>query len=199
MAVNWAKPFSGATCLDVCCGSGDLTYLLARQVGPQGRVVGLDFAPQQLAIARQRSELQWNLSLAPITWTVGDALHLPYDDETYDAVTMGYGLRNVLDIPRSLRELHRVLKPGAIAAVLDFHRPGDLWTSRFQQTYLDYWVVPVARQFGLETEYAYISDSLRRFPTGDRQVELAYEAGFAAAVHYKMVGGMMGALVVTKA
>ncbi|MGF1512512.1 MAG: bifunctional demethylmenaquinone methyltransferase/2-methoxy-6-polyprenyl-1,4-benzoquinol methylase UbiE [Elainellaceae cyanobacterium] len=199
MAVDWARPFAGAACLDVCCGSGDLAYLLAQRVGVEGTVVGLDFAPQQLAIATQRKHQYWRVPMAPITWTVGDALSLPYDDDTYDAITMGYGLRNVIDIPHSLRELHRVLKPGAIAAILDFHRPTDPWFRQFQQIYLDYWVVPVARQFGLETEYAYISDSLRRFPTGDRQIELAYDAGFTAAVHYPMVGSMMGTLVVTKA
>ncbi|MGF1538404.1 MAG: bifunctional demethylmenaquinone methyltransferase/2-methoxy-6-polyprenyl-1,4-benzoquinol methylase UbiE [Elainellaceae cyanobacterium] len=199
MAVDWAQPAAGAVCLDVCCGSGDLTYLLARRAGPSGRVVGLDFAPQQLAIAAQRARTCWSIPLAPITWTVGDALELPYDDNTYDAVTMGYGLRNVTDIPKSLRELHRVLKPGAIAAILDFHHPTNPGFRQFQQMYLNAWVVPVARQFGFETEYAYINDSLRRFPSDRRQIELAYDAGFAAAVHYPLVGGMMGALVVTKA
>jgi len=198
MTVDWATPFLGASCLDICCGSGDLAYLLARRaVG--GHVVGLDFAQQQLAIAQQRQTRYGSSVLAPIDWVIGDALDLPYGDNSFDAITMGYGLRNVANIPQSLQEIYRVLKPGAKAAVLDFHRPESPWMQQFQQAYLDAWVVPVARQFGLESEYAYISDSLRRFPTGDRQIELAQKAGFTAAVHYTMVGGMMGTLVVTKA
>lgn len=199
MTVDWARPFLGASCLDICCGSGDLAYLLARRAGYSGQVTGLDFAQQQLAIARQRNDDYGRSALAPIDWVVGDALDLPYADNCFDAITMGYGLRNVASIPQSLEEIHRVLRPGARAAVLDFHRPETPGMQNFQQAYLDAWVVPVARQFGLESEYAYISDSLRRFPTGDRQVELAQKAGFAAAVHYTMVGGMMGTLVVTKA
>ncbi|MEO0406723.1 MAG: bifunctional demethylmenaquinone methyltransferase/2-methoxy-6-polyprenyl-1,4-benzoquinol methylase UbiE [Cyanobacteria bacterium P01_A01_bin.135] len=196
MAVDWAGPMPGATCLDICCGSGDLAYLLARRAGPTGQVTGVDFAPRQLAIARQRAATRWAVPRAEITWVTGDALDLPVDSGSIDAATMGYGLRNVANIPKSLAEIRRVLRPSARAAILDFHRPKSLAVRQFQQLYLDNWVVPTARQFGLASEYAYISDSLRRFPTGDRQVELARGAGFASAVHHPLMGGMMGVLVV---
>lgn len=198
ITVDWARPAPGDRGLDICCGSGDLAYLLARRVGVTGHVIGVDFSAQQLAVARQRAKDYWAIPRAEIDWVTGDALKLPVEDDSIDAATMGYGLRNVADIPTSLAEIHRVLKPGAQAAILDFHRPQSLMVRQFQQIYLDNWVVPTARQFGLESEYAYISDSLRRFPTGDRQVELARAAGFDAATHYTLVGGMMGALVVTK-
>jgi demethylmenaquinone methyltransferase/2-methoxy-6-polyprenyl-1,4-benzoquinol methylase len=160
-------------------------------------VYGVDFSPQQLAIAQERSQHQY--PHPPISWVEADVLNLPFDDNQFDAATMGYGLRNVTDIPRSLKELHRVLKPGAKAAILDFHRPSNSHLRAFQQWYLDTLVVPVAQQLGLTEEYAYISPSLDRFPTGREQVELARQAGFAAPTHYPIAGGMMGVLVVNKA
>lgn len=203
MAVKWSNASSGDICLDLCCGSGDLALRLARQVGATGCVYGVDFSPQQLAIARERSLRKATLTQhqyrhAPIIWVEADVLDLPFADNYFDAATMGYGLRNVTDIPRSLKELHRVLKPGAKAAILDFHRPSNLQLRAFQQWYLDTIVVPVAQQLGLTEEYAYINPSLDRFPTGREQVELALLAGFAASVHYPIVNGMMGVLVVNK-
>lgn len=197
MAVKWSNPRLGDTCIDLCCGSGDLALRLARQVGITGCVYGVDFSPQQLAIAQERSQHLY--PHPPISWVEADVLNLPFDDNKFDAATMGYGLRNVTDIPRSLKELHRVLKPGAKAAILDFHRPSNSLLRAFQQWYLDTLVVPVAQQLGLTEEYAYISPSLDRFPTGREQVELAHQAGFAAPTHYPIAEGMMGVLVVTKA
>ncbi|MGF1499380.1 MAG: bifunctional demethylmenaquinone methyltransferase/2-methoxy-6-polyprenyl-1,4-benzoquinol methylase UbiE [Elainellaceae cyanobacterium] len=195
MAVTWSRPQPGATVLDVCCGSGDLARLLARQVGATGQVFGLDFAEEQLAIARQLTACQGRL---PITWVEGDALHLPFADSFFDAATMGYGLRNVVDIPQSLRELQRVLKPGATVAILDFHRPASLPMQHFQAWYLNQVVVPIAARFGLQEEYAYIAPSLERFPGGSQQVALALDAKFGSATHYAIAGGMMGVLVATK-
>jgi demethylphylloquinol methyltransferase len=195
MAVKWSNPQPGAACLDVCCGSGDLARLLARQAGSTGQVYGLDFAAAQLAIAQQKPHPSF---AAPIHWVQGDALSLPFDDNQFDAVTMGYGLRNVTDIPRSLQELHRILKPHKTVAVLDFHRPGNSQLRAFQQWYLNTFVVPMAEAMGLREEYAYISPSLDRFPIGAEQIKLAQQAGFADATHYKIAGGLMGVLVATK-
>jgi demethylphylloquinol methyltransferase len=194
MTVKWSKATPGDTCLDVCCGSGDLAMQLAERVGSSSRVCGVDFSARQLEIARQRC-----LDRYPpleIEWIEADALHLPFADRTFDAATMGYGLRNLPDIPAGLRELHRVLKPGASAAMLDFHRPQSPMMRSFQQWYLDRWVVPAAAQLGLTDEYAYISPSLDRFPTGREQVAIALKVGFQSATHYPIAGGMMGVLVV---
>lgn len=196
MTIKWSQVKTGDTCLDVCCGSGDLALSLARRVGTTGKVYGIDFSSAQLAIAQQRSLAQY--PQPNITWIEADALDLPFADSYFHAATMGYGLRNVTDIPRSLKELHRVLKSGATAAILDFHRPNNSYLSSFQQWYLDNLVVPMAENLGLTQEYAYISPSLDRFPTGQEQVKLANEAGFATATHYPIASGMMGVLVVTK-
>ncbi|MGI8934289.1 MAG: bifunctional demethylmenaquinone methyltransferase/2-methoxy-6-polyprenyl-1,4-benzoquinol methylase UbiE [Phormidesmis sp.] len=195
MAVRWSGAAAGMDCLDVCCGSGDLALLLARQVGPTGHVTGADFAAQQLAIAAQRRPyLQDRLS-----WVEADALALPFEDGSFDAVTMAYGLRNLTDIPQGLSEVYRVLKPGAKAAILDFHTPTNPLVKQFQQWYLSQIVVPTAERFGLSEEYAYISPSVDRFPPGTEQVALTKAAGFAQAVHYPLAGGLMGMLVASRA
>lgn len=196
MTVKWSGATVGDTCLDLCCGSGDLAEMLARQVGTNGQVFGVDFSTQQLAIAQQRLQAR-GLNL-PIRWLEGDALNLSFPDNYFDAATMGYGLRNVMDIPRSLKELHRVLKPGAKAAILDLHRPRNPQVRAFQQWYLNTIVVPAARQFGVTEEYAYIAPSLDKFPTGSEQVNLALQVGFSTVTHYPIAGGTMGVLVVRK-
>ena len=202
MTVKWANPQAGDRALDVCCGSGDLAFLLAKQVGKGGQVIGLDFSPQQLAIAWEKATrlyghcLQRPYSL--IQWVEGNAIALPFPDNHFHCGTMGYGLRNVPDIPQTLQELHRVLKPSAKVAILDFHRPSLPVLQAFQQWYLDNIVVPTAEQFAVKAEYEYIFPSLERFPLGTEQVKLGKAAGFKTAIHYPISGGMMGVLVLEK-
>lgn len=196
MTVKWSAAKTGDTCLDLCCGSGDLALRMARKVGISGKVYAVDFSPELLKVADLRSKASY--PTPSITWIEADVLELPFDDNQFNAATMGYGLRNVTDIPRCLKELHRVLKTGAKAAILDFHRPENTIMRGFQQWYLDNLVVPVASQMGLKEEYAYINPSLERFLSGREQVKMAREIGFANVVHYPIANGMMGVLVVTK-
>ncbi|MDJ0647980.1 MAG: bifunctional demethylmenaquinone methyltransferase/2-methoxy-6-polyprenyl-1,4-benzoquinol methylase UbiE [Xenococcaceae cyanobacterium MO_188.B19] len=196
MAVKWSNPNPGDTTLDICCGSGDLAFILAKKVGVKGKVIGLDFSSQQLAIAAKKHQSKY--PQLPLKWIEGDALALPFADNYFDCATMGYGLRNVTNIPLALKELYRVLKPGAKAAILDFHLPESSYIRTFQQWYLDNIVVPTAREFNMTEEYAYLAPSLARFPQGKEQVRLATEVGFKQANHYPMIGGMMGVLVLDK-
>ncbi|MEM8641336.1 MAG: bifunctional demethylmenaquinone methyltransferase/2-methoxy-6-polyprenyl-1,4-benzoquinol methylase UbiE [Cyanobacteria bacterium P01_G01_bin.54] len=196
MTVQWAQPPLAGQVLDLCCGSGDLALQLARCVGPQGQVWGLDFAPQMLAQAQERAQ-----RLFPnhhFSWQQGDALDLPFVDGQFASVTMGYGLRNVTDIPLALGEIWRVLQPGGRAAILDFQRSPDPLTQQLQQFYCTQVVVPLANTLGLGSEYAYILPSLAQFPTGEEQLQLAAAAGFAERHFYSLYGGQMGVLVVRK-
>ncbi len=193
MAVKWAQPKSGDTALDICCGSGDVAAMLADRVGKTGTVMGVDFAEDMLDFAWQR-----HINSGNIQWIPGDALALPVADESVDCATMSYGLRNVVDIPKALREIYRVLKPGKTAAILDMHRPSNPVMRQFQQWYLDHQVVPAAQRLGFTDEYAYIAPSLDRFPIGPEQIALAKDAGFAKAIHYPIASGTMGVLVITK-
>ncbi|HEY9828029.1 MAG TPA: ubiquinone/menaquinone biosynthesis methyltransferase, partial [Stenomitos sp.] len=192
----WANPLPGGVHADLCCGSGDLTLLVARTLRGQGNIIGIDFSSQQLAIAQSRGQASpWAKSLA---WIEADVLNLPLEDSSVDSLTMGYGLRNVASIEQALAEMFRILKPQGRAAILDFNRVETPWARQFQQWYLRQIVVPVATYFHLKEEYAYLETSLARFPTGPEQVALAKAAGFASATHYPIAGGMMGVLVMVK-
>jgi ubiquinone/menaquinone biosynthesis methyltransferase len=190
------RPQPGERFLDLCCGTGDLALQLAERVRPGGEVVGLDAAAAPLERARQRAARQPWLA---VRWLQGDALATGLPAAWADGATMAYGLRNLADPAAGLRELRRLLRPGGRASVLDFHRPdsddarGEA-IRRFQRAYLRRIVVPVAALAGLEEQYAYLEESLRRFPTGAEQERLALEAGFARACHRPEALGLMGRL-----
>jgi len=202
MAIAWANPTEGDTFLDLCCGSGDVAIALARKLrrtnkGLTGQVFGVDFSESQLAIARNRTQALPHLQKY-LTWQQGNALNLEFPDQTFDGATISYGLRNVVDIPQCLAELYRVLKSGAIAAILDFHLPQDPQIQQFQAFYLNNLVVPMAKLWNLEREYTYLLPSIQRFPNGSEQVKMAIAQGFATATHYPIMSGLMGILVLKK-
>jgi demethylphylloquinol methyltransferase len=189
-------PRPGERFVDLCCGTGDLALLLAAALRPGGEVVGLDAAAAPLALACQRANAQpW----LPVRWLQGDALATGLPAHAADGVSMAYGLRNLADPAAGLAELHRLLRPGGRAVVLDFNRPdpADPQAPRiqaFQRAYLQRIVVPVAGLAGLHEQYAYLEASLQRFPTGPEQERLARAAGFTSARHVPMALGTMGRL-----
>lgn len=192
-AVAWLQPAPGQRLLDLCCGTGDLALVLAEKVRPGGLVLGLDAAAAPLELARRRAQRQpW----LPLEFRQGDALATPLADGWADGAVMAYGLRNLADPAAGLRELRRLLRPGGRAAVLDFNRAEDSASAEatFQRFYLRQLVVPLARRAGLEAQYAYLEDSLARFPSGPQQEQLAREAGFGLARHRRLAGGQMGLL-----
>ncbi len=193
IALNLAEPQLGETWLDVCCGTGDMTGLLAQRVGAKGQVYGLDFAQSLLDIARQKFSPD-----LPIIWQYGSALDLPFPSASFDGCTIAYGLRNVVDIDRCLAEIYRVLKKNGTAVILDFHLPYDPLMRQLQEFYLNNVVVPIASQYNLRDEYAYILPSVRRFPQGRQQEQLGKKNGFICSYHHSIAGGMMGILVLQK-
>lgn len=142
----------GARVLDACCGTGDLA-LAAHQAG--GTVTGLDFSDRMLERARRKS--------SEIDWVPGDLLELPFANETFDAATVGFGVRNVVDLSRALHELRRVLRPGGRLGILELVRPtGPL--SLFYSVWFDRLIPLVGKVVPGGVAYKYLPASVKRFP-----------------------------------
>ena len=189
----WLQPQRGERWLDLCCGTGDLALALARTVRPSGQVTGLDAAAAPLQLAEERRQQEPWLD---VEWVQGDATACQLPSAHFDGVVMAYGLRNLTDPSAGIQEIHRVLKPGGRAGVLDFNRlPDASLSAAFQRQYLRRVVVPAAAFAGLEPQYAYLEASLKRFATGAEQESMARKAGFRSAKHRPLMAGQMGMLL----
>lgn len=190
-ALALVKPKPGERWLDLCCGTGDLALALANYLRPTGYVVAIDSAAAPLQIARNRANfLPW----LNINWLQADVLNLPILKTYFDGAIMAYGLRNLAEPALGLRVLHQLLASHGRAVVLDFNRSAGA-AGKFQQWALKEVVVPVAHQFGFGEQYAYLEESISRFPDGKQQEQIAFEVGFQKAKHRSLAGGLMGALV----
>ena len=161
-AADRAELASGDAALDVCCGTGDLALELARRVGPAGRVVGSDFSERMLDLAREKPVP--GAAAKPIfEWA--DALDLPYDDVGFDAVTVGFGVRNLSDLGRGIAEMARVLKPGGRLVILEITQPTRPPLSTFFSVWFDRIVPLIGRFAGDSAAYSYLPESVKRFPS----------------------------------
>jgi demethylmenaquinone methyltransferase / 2-methoxy-6-polyprenyl-1,4-benzoquinol methylase len=172
----------GDRVLDAACGTGDLA--IADRKAGAGRVTGLDFSEQMLVRARRKD--------TSIEWLQGDLLALPFADETFDAATVGFGVRNVEDLELGLRELRRVLRPGGRLAILEITQPRGALRP-FYSLWFDRIVPRLGKVLPGGDAYTYLPASVKRFPTAERLAELLREAGFAD-VRFKLMGGSIVAL-----
>ncbi|MEX0673493.1 MAG: bifunctional demethylmenaquinone methyltransferase/2-methoxy-6-polyprenyl-1,4-benzoquinol methylase UbiE [Gaiellaceae bacterium] len=176
----------GDRVLDACCGTGDLAVACARA---GGQVTGLDFSERMLERARRKAP--------ELEWVQGDLLALPFADGTFDAATVGFGVRNVEDVGAGLRELRRVLRPGGRLAVLEITRPRGL-LRHFYGLWFDLVVPLLGRVLPGGAAYTYLPASVRRFPGPEDLAGLLQEAGFAS-VRFRLFAGGIVALHVGEA
>ncbi len=176
----------GDRVLDACCGTGDLA-IGARARGAEA--VGLDFSERMLERARRKEPA--------IEWVRGDVLSLPFDNASFDAATVGFGVRNVEDLEAGLRELRRVLRPGGRLGILELTTPrGPL--APFYRVWFDR-VVPLLGSVVPGGEaYTYLPASVRRFPGSEALAELLGQTGFGD-VRYRLFAGSIVALHVGEA
>ncbi len=194
--LTFLNPIPGEHWLDLCCGTGDMTFSLARRVTPGGTALGIDSAIQPLVIAKKRAAAK---PFLPISWIKGDALDTGLPSDYYDGAVIAYGLRNLASPSKGLAELYRVIKSGGKAGILDFNKPCyNSLSYRFQKFYLRVLVVPIASKFGLHDHYAYIEESLKRFPAGKDLAKIADQVGFKRISYLTIAFGQMGILLVEK-
>jgi len=169
----------GDRVLDVCCGTGDLA-LAAAEAG--GKVTGLDFSEAMLERARRKAPA--------IEWVSGDALALPFADDSFEAVTIGFGLRNLADAEPGLAELRRVLSPGGRVAILEITRPRGVLRP-FYRLWFD-GVIPLAgKVLPGGSAYSYLPASVRRFPDPEGLAKLMDDAGFGDIRWRLFAGGIV--------
>ena len=186
------NPTIGEKLIDLCCGTGDMSILLARYMKTSENITGIDSASQLLSVAIERSKENYS----SIEWIKGDALETNLPSNNFDGLLMAYGLRNLSSPDAGLREAFRILKPGGRAGILDFRSfEGVSIQGLFQKIYLSLYVVPIASALGLGEEYAYIKKSLVNFPSGAKQIDLALSAGFRKAEYETLAKGQMGILL----
>ncbi len=216
-AAELARVGPGDSALDVACGTGDLALALAGRVSPGGEVLGCDFSEAMLDRARTKGAARDGDARVRFEWA--DAMALPYDDDAFDAATVGFGARNFEDLARGLREMVRVVRPGGRVVVLEITTPTRAPLAQFYGLWFDR-VVPVlgegaasaerlaARVRGSEVgaaggiadAYTYLPNSVKRFPgPGELAAELAaaglvevsylLTAGGIVAIHSGTVGG----------
>jgi demethylmenaquinone methyltransferase/2-methoxy-6-polyprenyl-1,4-benzoquinol methylase len=171
--------------LDVATGSGDLAFEVLRQQ-PCAQVVGLDFAPEMLAVAQQKGS---GLGITPHLMA-GDALRLPFADRTFDSVVTGFALRNVTDIPAAFAEMARVTRCGGRVACLEIAKPRLPLFRRLFAFYF-YRLVPLLGEWisGERSAYTYLPHSLTAFLTPDEIVKVMQETGWHNVSHRRLMLG----------
>jgi demethylmenaquinone methyltransferase / 2-methoxy-6-polyprenyl-1,4-benzoquinol methylase len=166
----------GSKALDVCCGTGDWTIALANAVGPSGEVYGLDFSENMLSVGKEKTKA---LNLTNTTLIHGNAMELPFEENTFDYVTIGFGLRNVPDYLHVLKEMYRVVKPGGIVVCLETSQPT---MPVFKQGFKFYFknVMPLLGKVFAKSyqEYSWLQESANDFPGREALKALFIEAGF---------------------
>jgi demethylmenaquinone methyltransferase/2-methoxy-6-polyprenyl-1,4-benzoquinol methylase len=176
----------GDRVLDACCGTGDLAVA---DVRAGGEVTGLDFSPRMLERARRKSDA--------VKWVEGDMLALPFEDGSFEAATVGFGVRNVVDLEHGLAELARILVPGGRVGILEITTPTGL-LAPFYRLWFDRIVPLLGKVLKGGEAYSYLPASVRRFPDKEALAGLLRTAGFDGVEYRTFAGGIVALHTGTK-
>lgn len=184
-AIALLAPPPGGRILDCCCGTGDLVFGLLR-TDPTLDVVGLDFCEPMLERARQRA----GRKRAAARFVAGDVMTMPFEASAFDGATMGFSLRNVVDVDQTLREILRILRPGARFVSLDVSKAPNRALKRFFDLYF-YRAVPLIGGLvgGSRSAYSYLPNSLTHHPNAPELRDRFARAGFDRAGYVPLMGG----------
>ncbi|MEH7275520.1 demethylmenaquinone methyltransferase [Neobacillus vireti] len=176
----------GSKALDVCCGTGDWTIALAEAVGPSGEVTGLDFSQNMLNVGIEKVK---SMGLKHVNLVHGNAMELPFPDNSFDYVTIGFGLRNVPDYLQVLKEMNRVVKPGGIAVCLETSQPTLIGYKQLYYFYFRFIMPMFGKLFAKSyEEYSWLQESARDFP-GMKELARMFETAGFKNVFYKPYSG----------
>ena len=194
--VDLLKPIDGENWADLCCGTGDLSFLIFEKVRPNGSVTGIDNAKEILHIAMERSKLIGNKF---IFWEMKDILEIDENSKNYDGICMSYGLRNLVNVEEGLKKVFNLLSDKGRAGFLDFnHSKFNSVADLFQKIYLRIVVVPISKIFKLSKEYSYIEKSIKNFPEGSKLMLIAKGVGFKKIEYRTIFFNQMGMLILEK-
>ncbi len=176
----------GSKALDVCCGTADWTIALAEAVGPDGEVTGLDFSQNMLNVGIEKVK---KLGLNQVKLIHGNAMEIPFPDNSFDYVTIGFGLRNVPDYMQVLKEMHRVVKPGGMVVCLETSQPTLIGYRHLFYFYFRF-IMPIFGKLFAKSyqEYSWLQESARDFP-GMKVLARMFEQAGLTNVKYKSYSG----------
>ena len=194
--VDLLEPLNGEDWADLCCGTGDLAFLISKRVSPRGSITGIDSAKEILNIAKKKSARKKNKF---IKWEIKDVLEINHYSNNFDGICMSYGLRNLNNVEEGMKKVFHILKNRGRAGFLDFnHSTKNSLSNIFQKIYLRFVVVTISRLFNLSPEYSYIEKSIRNFPKKNELLKIAKEVGFKKAEYRTLFFGQMGILILAK-
>jgi demethylmenaquinone methyltransferase/2-methoxy-6-polyprenyl-1,4-benzoquinol methylase len=176
-AVRWSGAKPGDAVLDCATGTGDLAIAFKKAVG-NGRVVGTDFTPEMIALARQKSR--------EITFDVADVTNLPFDDDSFDIASISFGIRNVGDPAKGIAEMARVVRPGGRVIVLEFGQPSNRLASLLYDSYRRHFLPRLGGAVtGERGAYEYLESSAARFPCGEEFVTMMRRAAAFSSIDFR--------------
>lgn len=194
-AADLAAVKPGGRVLDVATGTGDLAFEVGHRVAPGGAVVGVDFSEEMLRLAREKAARRAEVTSSPVEVTItfehGNAMQLAFDDDSFDAATVGFGARNFADLRRGLAEMARVVRPGGRVVVLEITTPTKPPLSWFFEIWFDRIVPILGAAAGNADAYAYLPSSVRRFPGPDGLAAAMHDVGLRRISYILTAGGII--------